>query len=132
MPSELDQSPTHRAGGSGGSGVLGDWVAILAADGLLYATRARGTLATVREVSERYSDPQAVLVTRWAIAGQLAGLEWCLCDGCGTPRLTKPSARGPLCTLTPGCVGRLRRVAARPILTAALRQALLFPRDEPA
>ena len=59
----------------------------------------------------------------WAIQGQLTGHEWQACTSCYEVQLAVIRQKHR-CIMTPGCKGRLQRLATRPILTAQLRQIL--------
>lgn len=121
FPDSLDSIPLE----SGNLGICyGDRLAGLAESGLLYATTERGPGPTMQALEASPYKEWAWLVMA-AIEGQKSGHEWHYCPRCQQLRLTTVSQAHPRrCLMTPMCPGRLRRIAPRPRLSAALRHVL--------
>ena len=76
-----------------------------------------------RLLSQEWSaKPEVVLAVIWAIEGQSTGHEWQACTSCQECQLARLGRHR--CVMTPGCTGKLQRLAKRPILTQRLRQIL--------
>lgn len=115
--------PGYRAS-FGPSCISAPLIRRLAEAGLLYVTttQTRGQLIRRLLQADWSSKPQVISLVIWSIQGQLTGHEWQACLTCHQVRLTTVGKHR--CKMTPGCKGRLERIAERPILTAQLRQIL--------
>lgn len=82
--------------------------------GVLYATKQRNEAQTYKEAVRLFGEhPQTTYMSRCAIEGQRSGHEICVCNTCLSTRLMKPDAKST-CKMTPGCKGKMERIAPRP------------------
>lgn len=82
--------------------------------GVLYATKQRNEAQTYKEAVRLFGEhPQTTYMSRCAVEGQRSGHEICVCDNCLCTRLMKPNAKSS-CKMTPGCKGKMERIAPRP------------------